>query len=315
MSELPKHYPRTVRVRMFNGADVCPVLPYDQPPGKARVDGIAMRRTFSFSGAQDKYSMVLDGTTLRYRRDGEQGGYIMKPCPADAYITHRKDAPANEHLCMEVARRIFRLPTAACALCHFGNGEPAYLTRRFDRTADGSNLHLEDFAAITGILGGSSGAKYAGSYQDLAAALARTSTAPKADALRLFRMVLLNYLLCNGDAHFKNFALLGETSASMVLAPAYDVMNTRLHVQDSDFALAKGLFADGREPGPDMAAHFTEWAEETGIGAETARRIIRTALDSQPRVEAMVQESALSRKAQKAFLLSIRPRFKRLRAE
>ncbi len=36
MSELPKHYPRTVRVRMFNGADVCPVLPYDRPPGKAQ---------------------------------------------------------------------------------------------------------------------------------------------------------------------------------------------------------------------------------------------------------------------------------------
>lgn len=101
----------------------------------------------------------------------------------------------------------------------------------------------------------------------------------------------------------------------MVLAPAYDVMNTRLHVQDSDFALGKGLFADGRESGANMAAHFTEWAEEIGIGTETARRIIHTALASQPRVEAMVQESALSRKAQKVFLLSIRTRFKRLRAE
>ena len=36
MSELTKHYPHTVRVRMFNGADVCPVLPYDRPPGKAQ---------------------------------------------------------------------------------------------------------------------------------------------------------------------------------------------------------------------------------------------------------------------------------------
>lgn len=36
MSELPKHYPRTVRARMFDGADACPVLPYDRPPGKAQ---------------------------------------------------------------------------------------------------------------------------------------------------------------------------------------------------------------------------------------------------------------------------------------
>lgn len=310
MNGLPKHYTRALRERMFDGADVCPVLPYAQPPSKARVDGLGMRRTFSFSGAQDKYSMVLDGTTLRYRRDDEQGGYIMKPCPADAYMTHRKDAPANEQLCMEVARRIFRLPTAACALCFFGNGEPAYLTRRFDRTADGRSLHLEDFAAITGMQGGNSGAKYAGSYQELADALMRASAAPRADALRLFRMVLLNYLLCNGDAHLKNFALLGDTSRSMVLAPAYDVMNTRLHVQDADFALDKGLFADARPAAGGMAAHFTDWAHTLGIAEPTARRIIQAACNSQPRVEAMVRDSALSRKAQKAFLLSIRPRFK-----
>lgn len=297
---------------MFDGVDACPVLPYDQPPAKACGGRGGMKRGFSFSGAQDKYSMVLDGTTLRYRQDGEVGSYIMKPCPADAYMTHRKDAPANEQLCMEIARLVFHLPTAACALCRFGNGEPAYLTRRFDRTP-GGNLHMEDFAALTGIPGGNSGAKYKGSYEQLAATLKQCSTAAKPDTLRLFRTVLLNYLLCNGDAHLKNFALLGDNSRSMVLAPAYDLMNTRLHVNDDDFALDCGLFADGRPATGGMASHFTEWAKAIGIPSGTAERIIQTALACQPRVEAMVQESALSRKAQKAFLLTTRVRFKNLR--
>ena len=60
-------------------------------------------------------------------------------------------------------------------------------------------------------------------------------------------------------------------------------------------------------------------AELTGLGIDMlirfergSGRIIQAACNSQPRVEAMVRDSALSRKAQRAFLLSIRPRFKLL---
>lgn len=315
--ELPQHYAKAVRTAMFDGVDVCPVLPYDRPPAKARLTGQGVQRSFSFSGAQDKYSMVLDAEhkVLRYREEGEQGGYILKPCPTDAYMPHRKDAPANEELCMDIVRRLFRQPAAACALCYFGNGEAAYLTRRFDRVAGEENLHMEDFAAILGMQGGSSGRKYSYSYEALATAIRETSTAPAADVLRFFRMVLINYLLCNGDAHLKNFALLGQTGGSMVLSPAYDIMNTRLHVQDADFAMEKGLFEDGH-PAPDgnIASYFRDWAECIGVSPRAAMAFLRAAADKQPRIEEMVAQSALSRKAQKAFLLTTRQRFKALRA-
>lgn len=314
---LPRHYAKAVRETLFGGVDVCPVLPYDRPPAKARLMGQGVLRSFSFSGAQDKYSMVLDAEqkVLRYRREGEQGGYILKPCPTDAYMPHRKDAPANEALCMDIVRRLFRLPAAACTLCYFGNGEAAYLTRRFDRVEGAENLHMEDFAAILGMQGGSSGRKYSYSYEALATAIRETSTAPAADALRFFRMVVINYLLCNGDAHLKNFALLGQTGGTMVLSPAYDIMNTRLHVQDADFAMEKGLFEDGR-PAPEgnIAAYFRDWAECIGVSPRTAWAFLRAAADKQPRIEEMVAQSALSRKAQKAFLLTTRQRFKALRA-
>lgn len=316
-NKLPLHYPAAVRRMMFDGADVSPVLPYDRPPAKARLTGQGLVRSFSFSGAQDKYSMVLDTETktLRYREDGEQGGFILKPCPTDAYMPHRKDAPANEALCMEIVRRVFRQPVAACALCFFGNGEAAYLTRRFDRVAGAENLHMEDFAAILGMQGGSSGRKYSYSYEALAAAIRETSTAPVADVLRFFRMVLINYLLCNGDAHLKNFALLGQTGGSMVLSPAYDIMNTRLHVQDADFAMEKGLFEDGRAPHNDnIAAYFREWAGCIGLPESAAVAFLRSALLKQPRIENIIAKSALSRKAQKAFLITTRQRFKSLKS-
>lgn len=302
---------------MFDGADVSPVLPYDRPPAKARLTGQGLVRSFSFSGAQDKYSMVLDAEAkrLRYREDGEQGGFILKPCPTDAYMPHRKDAPANEALCMEIVRRVFRQPVAACALCYFGNGEAAYLTRRFDRVAGAENLHMEDFAAILGMQGGSSGRKYSYSYEALATAIRETSTAPAADVLRFFRMVLINYLLCNGDAHLKNFALLGQTGGSMVLSPAYDIMNTRLHVQDADFAMEKGLFEDGRTPHDgNLAAYFMEWAACIGLPESAAVAFLRSAVSKQSRIEDMTAKSTLSRKAQKAFLITTRQRFKNLKS-
>lgn len=313
MIELPRHYPLPLRGSMFGGADACPVLPYAQPPSKARYAGNGQRRSFSFSGAQDKYSMVLDGTTLRYREEGEMGSYILKPCPADAYMPHRKDAPANEDLCMGIMRRIFRLPTAESTLCYFGNGEAAYLTRRFDITPRGTTLHMEDYAALTDLQAVDSGRKYCYSYEELAAAIAGTSNAPAADILRFFRMVLANFLLCNGDAHLKNFALLGEDAGNMVLSPAYDVMNTRLHVQDADFALDRGLFADARQPGEGgMARHFLDWAAAIGIRPATAASTLKSYTAKRPRIEEAVAQSALSRTAQKAFLLTVRTRFKAL---
>lgn len=61
---------------------------------------------------------------------------------------------------------------------------------------------------------------------------------------KYFSLVLFNYLFSNGDAHLKNFSLSETTKDDYILSPAYDLVNTRLHVDDSDFALSKGLFAD-----------------------------------------------------------------------
>lgn len=46
-----------------------------------------------------------------------------------------------------------------------------------------------------------------------------------------------------GDAHLKNFSLL-ENRLGILMSPAYDLVNTCLHVDDTDFAFSKKLFAD-----------------------------------------------------------------------
>jgi serine/threonine-protein kinase HipA len=45
--------------------------------------------------------------------------------------------------------------------------------------------------------------------------------------------------LSNGNAHLKNFSLLESKSGDYVMSPAYDLVNTRIHIDDTDFALSK----------------------------------------------------------------------------
>ncbi len=88
-------------------------------------------RRSSVSGVQDKVQ-------LRRVRGGfevvESGGdFILKPVPRNTSARLAGDIPANEALTMDIAGRLFGIKTAVHELVEMKDGEPAYLTRRFDR--------------------------------------------------------------------------------------------------------------------------------------------------------------------------------------
>jgi len=87
-------------------------------------------------------------------------------------------------------------------------------------------------------------------------------------------------------------------------------MNTRLHVEDSDFALSRGLFADGQSVSRSgMGAHFLYWAERIGLPRKAAVRYLRKALSQQKKLEQQIHASLLSKKALHSYLYHIRERF------
>jgi serine/threonine-protein kinase HipA len=109
------------------------------------------------------------------------------------------------------------------------------VVERYDRLIlpDGNvtRLHQEDFCQATGVQpdrkyeedGGPSLRRIAGILQ----------SAASSDAVEtLLRMVTLNVLIGNGDAHAKNFSLLHEPSGALHLAPAYDLMSTLFYGDD-----------------------------------------------------------------------------------
>ncbi len=86
--------------------------------------------------------------------------------------------------------------------------------------------------------------KYSGSYEQIAKTIAQFTT-QKIDSLReYFKIVVMNYLLKNGDAHLKNFGLLFDDDFQNVwLSPAYDVVNTTAYI----FKDKPALMMDGKK--------------------------------------------------------------------
>ena len=152
-------FSREERKALFDGKQVSSLLPYDSLEGNVQVLEIIREGNgrLSISGAQEKFAMVEDGGSLRFTRKGERGKYILKPIPADYRFYLREDMPANEYLTMHIARNVYHLSVAAHGLVFFGNGQPAYLTRRFDYLEDGRKAGMEDLASIAGLNASTSG--------------------------------------------------------------------------------------------------------------------------------------------------------------
>jgi serine/threonine-protein kinase HipA len=80
--------------------------------------------------------------------------------------------------------------------------------------------------------------KYNGSYEQIAKIIMQFSTKKYEDMQSYFKMVALNYMLKNGDAHLKNFGLLYNRDFTQIeLAPAYDIVTTTAYIYKDKPAL------------------------------------------------------------------------------
>lgn len=142
-------------------------------------------------------------------------------------------------------------------------GEAALVVTRFDRTADGQKLRLEDCAQILcKPRGADYGGKYDAAYEDVATIIKTHSSRPAIDLARFFRRLVAFAIVGNCDAHLKNFSLL-ETPAGLRLSPVYDVVNTAIY---DGFDQTLGLSINGAKPSLDAVNHALLRAFGVSIG-------------------------------------------------
>lgn len=308
---------------LFNNKKVNHVLPYEAPQKNEAVAELFMenRKRISISGVQEKLSMILQKNVLRLTKEGEKGTYILKPIPRD--LKKVDQVPANEHLTMQIAKQVYRINTAENAVIFFKDGSPAYVTKRFDEKPDGDKWGEEDFATLAGKTKDNAGPdfKYEYSYEELGLLFQKYVPAWRIEIEKYFTLVVFNYTFSNGDAHLKNFSLLESKSGDYLMSPAYDLVNTRIHVDDTDFALNRKLFVDDflspawKKNGHTAAHDFIEFGKRIGIQETRSRMLLNPFLERQVSVESLIERSFLNDVAKRAYLLHYNTRRNFLIAE
>lgn len=313
-------YSPTALRRVFDNRKVSHLLDFpNDESSRAQIDENIGR--ISISGVQEKLSAIVDKGKVRLTPEGVQGRYIIKPAPDDKRLAHRDFMPANEHLTMQIARQVYGITTAENALIFFQDGAPAYLTKRFDVKPDDTKIKQEDFASLSRKTWETHGRhfKYTGSYAAMGQSLPTYVAAWRVEISKFFRLVVFNYLFANGDAHLKNFSLQQSENGDYLLSPAYDLLNSSLHIEDEDFALEEGLFPVSyysetyRQKGHPCQDDFMAFGKLIAVPDIQIQKTLKEFLSPQPLVYSLTERSFLDDRLQRMYIRSYEERLKRLK--
>ena len=138
----------------------------------------------------------------------------------------------NEYLCMRVVQKAnIYVPEF-----YLSQDRKLFIMKRFDIKDDNTYLGFEDMCVL---FGKNRDDKYEGTYEQIAKTI-KTFVSPKYKKESLenfFKMIVINFLLKNGDAHLKNFGLIYDDISNIKLAPAYDVVTTTVYIKNDIPAL------------------------------------------------------------------------------
>jgi serine/threonine-protein kinase HipA len=161
--------------------------------------------------------------------------------------------------------------------------------------------------------------KYDGSYEEMGELIKKYVAAPAVALERFFKLVVFNYLVCNGDAHLKNFSLImrDKQTQEYMLAPAYDLLNTHLHVPN-ERRTALELFKDDFQTvsyelnGFYAYDDFAELARRLGLIEKRYQKSLEDCLEKQEAVFSLIDRSLLSEECKHDYKEDVKDRIKAL---
>lgn len=172
----------------------------------------------SIQGVQPKLSLILNVAKKEFEIVEKGGKFILKP-PHHIY----DEIPQNEDLTMKLAK-VIGIEVPLHGMIYNIDGSLSYFIKRFDRLAKNQKVAVEDFSQL---LGFSRDTKYEASMEKVVSVIEKHCTFPVVEKLKLFRLVIFNFLVGNEDMHLKNFTLIRRQN-KIELSPAYDLLNTTI---------------------------------------------------------------------------------------
>ena len=234
----------------------------DEPQHESTAEEAMLR--FSLAGVQLKFSAVSESSGgLTIPADGVGGSWIVK-LPSTRFA----NVPKNEIAMLELARRVgIDVPeTQLVPIRHIQGlprgietaGDTAFAIRRFDRTAGGGRVHIEDFAQVFGVYPED---KYErASYRNIAKVL--WVEVGESGVAEFLRRLVFNTLIGNADMHLKNWSLIYPDGRDAQLSPAYDFVSTIAWLPDEKMALT---FTDSKAFASVTREQFTRFAAKAGL--------------------------------------------------
>ena len=222
---------------------------YDLPfsADEQRQEAVSRAEKMSIQGVQPKLSAMLNIGQECFDLMDSGGTYILKP-----QNSIFPQLPENESVTMCMAAKIgIEVPTTG--LVGSKDRSLTYFIRRFDRIGKGKKLATEDFAQL---LGRDRNTKYDASMEKLIDVVEQFCTFPAIEKMKLFRLVVFNFLVGNEDAHLKNFTLITR-NGKVELSPAYDLLNSTIVLRGANIEeLALTLAGKKRKINRDLLVNY-----------------------------------------------------------
>lgn len=208
----------------------------------------------SLGGARPKASVIGDDKIL----------YVAKfPSRKDDY-----DAGLWEHFAHLLAQKA-GINVAQTEVMSVGEKYHTLLSRRFDRTPEGSRIHFASAMTLLGLSDGDNAATGHG-YLDIVDFILQNCTHVEANLQELYRRVAFNVCIGNSDDHFRNHGFI-LTAKGWTLSPAYD-MNPTLSEYQSLLITSASNKAD--------LCILLDACEDYMLGRKVAEGIIREVVNA-----------------------------------
>ena len=196
-----------------------------------RIEAFNRASKMSIQGIQPKLSAKLNIKEGKFDIVDKGGRYILKP-------QHHlyPEMPENEDITMRLAAEI-GLQVPLHGLVWSKDNSLTYFIKRFDRKGQNDKVPVEDFAQLAGL---SRDTKYDYSMEKVINVINKYCTFPSIENLKLFKLVIFNYLIGNEDMHLKNFSIITK-DAKVALSPHYDLVNSTIEYKNQDEEIALPL--------------------------------------------------------------------------
>ena len=196
-----------------------------------RIEAYNRASKMSIQGVQPKLSAVFNIKDEKFELVDKGGKYILKPQHNVYY-----QMPENEDLTMRLAE-LTGLEIPIHGLLWSKDNSLTYFIKRFDRKGQNDKIPVEDFAQLAGL---SRDTKYDYSMEKIVTLINTYCTFPAIENIKLFKLVLFNFLVGNEDMHLKNFSIINR-DGKITLSPCYDLVNSTIEYKKPEEEIALPL--------------------------------------------------------------------------